>query len=80
MEQLATLIQNIIEQGMRRDNHPVAPPLEPPPRHDTSGSNGERFRKLQPSNFDGGVDLIQAEQWIRTTEHMLAYAKVPNGD
>ena len=24
--------------------------------------------------------MIQAEQWIKTTECMLAYAKVPDGD
>ena len=32
VEQLATLVQNIIEQAMRRDNQPIAPPLAPPPR------------------------------------------------
>ena len=80
MEHLAYLVQNIIEQGMRRDNQPIAPLLAPPPRQDTSKSTGERLRKLQPSIFDGEVDLIQAEQWIRTTERMLVYAKVPNGD
>ena len=32
MEQLATLVQNIIEQGMRKDNKPVAPPPVPSPR------------------------------------------------
>ena len=30
--------------------------------------------------FDGEADLIQAEQWIRTTVPMLAYAKVLDGD
>ena len=65
---------------MRRDNQPVAPPLKPLPREDTSKSTGERFKKLQPLNFDGGVDPIQAKRWIRTTKRMLAYAKVPDGD
>ena len=46
VEQLASLIQNIIEQGMRRDNQPVAPPPTPLPRQDTSESAGERFKKL----------------------------------
>ena len=81
VEQLAALVQNIIEQSMRKDNQPVAPPSAPPLRQDTSDdSAGERFRKLQPPTFDGGVDPIQAEQWIRTTECMLAYAKVRDGD
>ena len=81
MEQLAVFVQNIIEQGLRRNNQPVAPPPTPPLRQDTSDdSAGERFRKLQPPTFDGGVDPTQAEQWIRTTERMLAYAKVPDGD
>ena len=29
VEQLVALVQNIIEQGMRQDNQPVAPPLTP---------------------------------------------------
>ena len=80
VKQLATLVQNIIEQGMRRDNQPIAPPLAPLPRQDTSDSAGERFRKLQPPTFNGGVDPIQAKQWIWMIECMLAYAKVPDGD
>ena len=61
MESLATLAPNIIEQGMRQDNQPVAPPLTPPPSQDTSDSACERFKKLQPLTFDGGVDPIQEE-------------------
>ena len=80
VEQLASLVQNILEQGIRRDNQLVPPPPTLPLRQDTNESAGERFRKLQPPTFNGGVDPIQAEQWIRTTERMLAYAKVPEGD
>ena len=59
---MAALVQNIIEQSMRRDNHPVAPLPAPPLRQDTSDdSAGERFIKLQLPTFDGGVDSIQAE-------------------
>ena len=46
---------------MRQDNQLVLPPPTPPSRQDTSESVGERFRKLQPPTFDGGVDPIQAE-------------------
>ena len=80
VEQLASLIQNILEQRTRQENQPNPPPPPPQPRQDASESAGERFRKLQPPTFDGGVDPIQAEQWIRTTERMLAYAKVPDAD
>ncbi|PON31935.1 hypothetical protein PanWU01x14_365660, partial [Parasponia andersonii] len=65
---------------MRQENQPNPPP--PPPEHkkDACESAGERFRKLQPPTFDGRVDPVQAEQWIRTTERTLAYAKVPDAD
>ncbi|PON34407.1 hypothetical protein PanWU01x14_344690 [Parasponia andersonii] len=72
VEQLACLIQNILEQCMRQENQPNPPPLPPQQRQDTGESAGERFRKLQPLTFDGGIDPIEAEQWIRTTERMLA--------
>ena len=46
VEQLASLIQNILEQRMRQEHQPN-PPLQPPQqRQDTSESAGERFRKL----------------------------------
>ena len=62
VEQLDALVQNIIEQGMRRDNQPVTHPPVPPPRQDTSDDSvEERFKKLQPPTFDVGVDSIQAE-------------------
>ncbi|PON35762.1 hypothetical protein PanWU01x14_333640 [Parasponia andersonii] len=75
VEQLASLIQNILEQRMRQENQPNPPPPPPQQKKDTGESAGERFRKLQPLTFDGGIDPIEAEQWIRTTERMLAYAK-----
>ena len=61
---------------MRRDNQPIAPPQ----RQDTSDSARERLQKLQTPNFDGRVDPIHAEQWIRIIVQMLAYPKVPDVD
>ena len=58
VEQLASLIQNILEQRMRQENQPNPPPPPPQPRQDASESAGERFRKLQPPTFDSGVDPI----------------------
>ena len=80
MEQLAKLVHNIIEQGMKRDNQPITLPPTPLLRQDTSDSARERFKKLHPPTFDGEVDSILAEQWIGTTDAMLAYAKAPDGD
>ncbi|PON33468.1 hypothetical protein PanWU01x14_352450 [Parasponia andersonii] len=54
VEQLASLIQNILEQRMRQENQPNPPPPPPQHRQDASESAGERFRILQPPTFYGG--------------------------
>ena len=38
------------------------------------------FRRLNPPTFEGGVDLITADQWLRTMERMIEVAKVPEED
>ena len=35
------------------------------------------FRRLNPPTFEGGVDPITANQWLRTMERMIEVAKVP---
>ncbi|CAI9782277.1 unnamed protein product [Fraxinus pennsylvanica] len=39
---------------------------------------GERFRKLNPPIFDGTIEPMKAEEWVRTTENVFKYSRVPD--
>ncbi|PON60081.1 hypothetical protein PanWU01x14_155950 [Parasponia andersonii] len=70
VEQLACLTQNILEQRMRQE-HQYIPPTQPPQQgQDVSESTEKRFRKLQPSTFDGGFDELSryAPYMVATNE------------
>ncbi|PON50125.1 hypothetical protein PanWU01x14_225670 [Parasponia andersonii] len=64
VEQLASLIQNILEQRMRQENQPNLPP--PPPQHkqDASGIRGVPFAQIA----DRALDAEQAEKDVLDEE------------
>lgn len=39
-------------------------------------NTGSKFRRLNPPIFEGSVDPIAADQWLRTMERMIEVAKV----
>ena len=59
----------LLEREVRRDEHAQ-----------TMNNAGSKFRRLNPPIFEGGVDPIRVDQWLRTIERMIKVAKVPVGE
>ena len=54
------------------------PPSRPPPRAENNDSISERFQKLRAPIFEGDVDLIVSDNWIRSLERIFSYKKIPD--
>ncbi|OWK25869.1 hypothetical protein AJ87_00070 [Rhizobium yanglingense] len=67
IEVQAQQLERLMMQGAPRNQDMVAP----------NGQCMERFQRLRPPVFDGqSTDPIVAEEWIRTMEDMMTYAKI----
>ena len=66
IDQLTNIVARLLEREVRRDEHGQA-----------MNNVESEFRRLNPPTFEGGVDPIAANQWLRTMERMIEVAKVP---
>ena len=66
IDRLTNIVVRLLERVVRRDEHCQA-----------MNNAGSEFRRLNPPTFEGGVDPIAADQWLRTMERMIEVAKVP---
>ncbi|XP_024042657.1 uncharacterized protein LOC112099526 [Citrus clementina] len=66
IDRLTNIMARLLEREVRRDEHGKA-----------MNNAGSEFRRLNPPTFEGGVDPITADQWLRTMERMIEVAKVP---
>ena len=66
IDRLTNIVARLLEREVRRNEHGQAM------------NNAKReFRRLNPPTFEGGVDFITTEQWLRTMERMIEVAKLP---
>ena len=81
LNRLCDIVERFLERDLRREanahNLPPPPPL-PPQRPENNDSVSERFQKLKPPIFEGGVDPKVSENWIRTVERMFSYGRIPD--
>ena len=66
IDRLIDIVARLLEREIRRDEHARE-----------INNAGSEFRRLNPPTFEGGVDPIVADQWLRTIERMIEVAKVP---
>ena len=65
IDRLTDIVVQLLERKVRRNEHAQA-----------MNKAGIKFRILNPPIFEGGVDLITIDQWLRTMEIMIKVAKV----
>ena len=66
IDRLTNIVARLLEREVRRDEHGQA-----------VNNTESEFRRLNPPTFEGGVDPIAADQWLRTMERIVEVAKVP---
>ena len=66
IDRLTNIVARLLEREVRRDEHGQA-----------MNNVVSKFRRLNPPTFEGSVDPIAADQWLRTMERMIEVAKVP---
>ena len=82
IDRLADLVEKFLERDLRKEiehsqhSSPTPPPLVPLRLEDLD-SVSERFQKLKPPTFEGGVDPKISENWLRTIERMFSYGRIP---
>ena len=64
-DRLINIVAWLLEKEVRRDEH----------AHAMNNAESE-FRRLNPPTFEGGVDPITVDQWLRTMDRMIEVAKV----
>ena len=82
IDRLANLVEKFLERDLRREaEQPQHPSPTPPPpvlpRPEGLDSVCERFQKLKPPTFEGGIDPKISENWLRTIERMFSYGRIP---
>ena len=78
IDRLTDLVERFLERDIRREME--APPHPPPPPFPPRVENvdyTEKFQKLKPPVFLGGVDPKIAENWLRTLERMFIHGRIP---
>ena len=66
IDRLTSIVARLLEREVRRDEHGQA-----------MNNVGSEFKRLNPPTFEGGVDPITTDQWLRTMERMIEVVKVP---
>ena len=66
IDRLTDIVARLLEREVRRNEHARV-----------INNTRSKFRRLNPPTFEGGVDSITADQWLRTMEIMIEVAKVP---
>ena len=66
IDRLTDIVARLLEREVIRDEHARV-----------INNAGSEFERLNLPIFEGSVDLIVAEQWLRTMERMIEVAKVP---
>ena len=66
IDRLTDIVERLLEREVRRNEHAQA-----------MNNTGREFRRLNPPTFEGGVDSIAADQWLRTMKRIIEVAKVP---
>ena len=73
------LVEKFLERDIRREMkappHPPPPPPPPPPRVENVDYT-EKFEKLKPPVFLGGVDPKIAKNGLRTIERMFIHGRI----
>ena len=66
IDRFTNIVARLLEREVRKDEH----------GHAMNNARSE-FRRLNPPTFEGSVNPITADQWLRTMERMIEVAKVP---
>ena len=82
VDRLCDIVERFLERDLRQEAYmrdlPPPPPPPPPPRAENNDNVCERFQKLKPPMFEGGIETKLAENWIRTIEKSFIYGRIPN--
>ena len=76
VEALTGLVRQQQEQNQQQQRQPFPPPPPPPMQMEPINNDNDitltqKYKKLNPPEFAGGIDPLKAEAWVLETEKIF---------